>query len=280
MFGYVTVQQEELKLKDFHRYRAYYCGLCRALQKRYGVKGQMTLTYDMTFLAILLTAYREETLREEKHLCVVHPGKKQTMLMNAVTDYAADMSVLLAWYKCQDDILDDKSVKARAMARTLDKAKEKVAAAYPRQARAVAEGFRRLREAELSGSTEIDLPAGAFGDMIAELFVWQEDIWSGEFRQLGFFLGKYIYLLDAYDDIVKDIKKNEYNPWRSYASRRDFEALVENTLTMMISECAKSFERLPIVQDVDILRNILYSGVWAKYEDIRKKREKAEEGKR
>ena len=49
MFGYVTVCEPELKVKDLKKYRAYYCGLCRTLKEDYGFMGQMTLTYDMTF---------------------------------------------------------------------------------------------------------------------------------------------------------------------------------------------------------------------------------------
>ena len=84
-------------------------------------------------------------------------------------------------------------------------------------------------------------------------------------------------MLDAFEDLEKDLKKGAYNPWQPSKDRKDFDALVENTLMMMISECAKSFERLPIVQDVDILRNIIYSGVWQKYEEVREKREKKSE---
>ena len=137
-----------------------------------------------------------------------------------------------------------------------------------------------LAAAEDAGEYDLDRIAGFTGNLTAEVFVMQEDEWVDELRDIGFYLGKFIYLLDAYDDLEKDLKKGEYNPWTPSMKRRDFEALVENTLMMMMSESAKAFEKLPIVQDVDILRNIIYSGVWLKFEAAKKKREEMEEAGR
>ena len=80
MFGYVTICEPELKVKDLRKYRAYYCGLCRTLKERFGGLGQLTLTYDMTFAVILLTSLYESETRFSSHRCKVHPVKKQNML--------------------------------------------------------------------------------------------------------------------------------------------------------------------------------------------------------
>ena len=103
MFGYVTVCEPELKVKDLKKYRAYYCGLCRTLKEDYGFMGQMTLTYDMTFAVILLSSLYERIPELEKHRCKIHPVKKQMMLRNEITSYAAAMNVLLAYYHMEDD---------------------------------------------------------------------------------------------------------------------------------------------------------------------------------
>ena len=103
MFGYVTVCEPELKVKDLKKYRAYYCGLCRTLKEDYGFMGQMTLTYDMTFAVILLSSLYETITKHEEHRCKVHPVKKQTMRRNEMTEYAADMNLLLAYYHLEDD---------------------------------------------------------------------------------------------------------------------------------------------------------------------------------
>ena len=112
MFGYVTVCEPELKIKDFRKYRSYYCGLCQTLKEKYGFYEQMTLTYDMTFAILLLTSLYECESRIEQHRCKVHLVKKQTMRRNEMTEYAADMNLLLAYYHLEDDWADEKKAAA------------------------------------------------------------------------------------------------------------------------------------------------------------------------
>ena len=82
MFGYVMIDKPELTVKDYYKYKAYYCGLCRMLKEKYGFLGQMTLTYDMTFAIVLLTSLYESDTALSKHHCIVHPVQKHEMLQN------------------------------------------------------------------------------------------------------------------------------------------------------------------------------------------------------
>ena len=117
-----------------------------------------------------------------------------------------------------------------------------------------------------AGRSGLDLPAGCFGAILGEIFAWKEDIWKESLFQIGFFLGKFVYLLDAYDDLEKDQKKNCYNPLRFLAAQEaDFPKVCENLLRLMASSCAEEFERLPILKYADILRNILYAGIWTRF---------------
>lgn len=279
MFGYVTINQEELKIKEFRRYRSFYCGLCYSLKRRYGLKGQSILPYDMVFLDILLNGLYEEPLTEEDRFCVTHPTKKQHMIYNRITDYTADMGMILLWYKLLDDIQDENSRKAKALSKTIRKSAEQAMKDWPRQAKAAEQYVRDLGIYEKENASDLDAVAGVSGKVLGEIFVMEEGLWSDVLRETGFYLGKFIYLMDAYEDLDEDLKKGRYNPWQSYRDRRDFDALVENTLTMMMAECAKAFEKLPIVQDIDILRNIIYSGVWTKYRALQKKRNEEQSGK-
>ena len=277
MFGYVTVNQEELKMKDFKRYRSFYCGLCHSLKTRYGIKGQAILPYDMVFLNILLNGLYEKKLTEEDRFCLTHPLKKQHMVYNEITDYAADMGMILIYYKLQDDIEDEHSAKAKIALHTIRKAALQACGRWPRQAEATEEYVTELRKMEEEEIYDLDRVSGLSGKALAEIFVMEEDLWSDFLRETGFYLGKFVYLMDAWDDLEDDLKKHRYNPWTKAYERKDFDALVENTLTMMMAECAKGFEKLPIVQDIDILRNIIYSGVWSKYNI--KKSEQAKKNK-
>ena len=112
---------------------------------------------------------------------------------------------------------------------------------------------------------------------MAEIMLYQDDEWKELLNQFGFFLGKFIYLMDAYEDIEDDLKDNNYNPLKELYKKPEFEDMIHQILTMMMAECSRAFEQLPLIDDIDILRNVLYSGVWYRYEQVREKREKEKE---
>ena len=279
MFGYVTVCEPELKVKDLKKYRAYYCGLCRTLKEDYGFMGQMTLTYDMTFAVILLSSLYETIAKHEEHRCKVHPVKRQHMLRNEITSYAAAMNVLLAYYHMEDDWQDDHKVSSLMTKSLIQGKAKKIIEKYPRQSKVIQQSLRELGECERENSMDIDRAAGCFGRLMAELFVWKEDIWEKTLRKMGFYLGKFIYLMDALDDVEKDKKSGNYNPFLSIADQPDFEETAEKILLMMTAEASRAFEKLPILENVDILRNILYAGIWEKYEMRKSAKERQKEEK-
>lgn len=279
MFGYVNINQKELSEENKKTYQAYYCGLCRKLREVAGRKGQLLLNYDMTFLVVLLTGLYELTDEQQEFVCAMHPTKKSMSYINEATEYAADMNIILSYQNFEDDWKDNRSYSKKAYAKMLGKDYNRIMEKYPRQVKAVETYIEQLGTAEDSQETNIDFISGLTGTMLGEIFAWKEDIWAEELRYLGFYLGKFIYLMDAYEDYDADKKKNEYNVFVMMAesSRQDLDTFVKLLLTSMMSECAKSFERLPILLHADILRNVLYSGVWTKYEYNRLKREKKQQ---
>lgn len=269
MFGYVTINKAELKVKDYEKYHGFYCGLCHALREKYGLSGQMTLTYDMTFVTLLLTSLYEEKSIYEKEHCMVHPVGRHMTIYNRFSEYGADMNMLLTYYKLLDDWKDDRDYKALVMAGLLKKKCSKAVAANPRQARAIKEYIIQNKACEDAGERDFDKVAGCTGRMMAELLCFREDEWAPYLRQLGFYLGKFIYLMDAYDDLEKDGKDGNYNPLiylaREGMTGEQIEAKALDMLTMMAAGAAAGFEKLPILVNTDILRNILYSGIWGRY---------------
>lgn len=280
MFGYIVVNKPEMKFREFAVYQSYYCGLCQTLKEKYGRTGQMTLSYDMTFLVMLLTGLYEPETEKGTARCIAHPFEKHPTSRNEYTEYAADVNMILTYYKCMDDWLDEKKTGRYLFAAMLRKKHNRIAGKYPEKVLCVYDHLEKIHEYENNKDSSIDEVAGQFGEIMAELFVYKEDEWADSLRKIGFYLGKYIYLLDAYDDIEKDLKKGNYNPFRAMYGSENFEEDAKQILTMMMAECSREFETLPILWNVDILRNILYAGVWTRFEFRHQKRMEQAEGEK
>ncbi len=277
MFGYININRKQLSEDDYHTYQSYYCGLCQTLKKNCGARGQMLLNYDMTFLIVLLTGlYEPQDEQSETFTCAVHPAKKRKYCINAITDYAADMNIILAYHNLIDDWKDDRNYAKKKIADMIKSDYEAAVKRNPRQAEAVETYMEKLAAYEESQERNIDLVAGLTGEMLGEIFAWKQDEWYDEIKTLGMYMGKFIYMMDAYEDLEKDEKSKSYNPLISLKEEHgdNFETLCRLMMTSLMSECAKSFERLPILLHAEILRNVLYSGVWCKYEYIQMKRKK------
>ncbi|MGN0313100.1 MAG: DUF5685 family protein [Lachnospiraceae bacterium] len=280
MFGYVNVNQKELTKEQKDSYQSYYCGLCRSLKEVSGAKGPMLLNYDMTFLTILLTGLYEPQVVRQDFTCMIHPVGKKVAKSSEATTYAAKMNVLLSYQSMEDDWTDNRSLTKKSMAKMFSKDYERIKQEYPRQAKAVEDYIRKLSVAEMGNEKNLDAVSGLTGEMLAEIFDWKQDEWSEELRCMGFYLGKFVYLMDAYEDLEKDEQRGLYNPflsWKEDNKGTDLDTFVRLILTSMLAECAKSFERLPIINYADILRNILYSGVWTRFEvnQLKKKKKKS-----
>lgn len=269
MFGYVTASWRELTKQEQERYGAVYCGICRRIRAQSGGAARLTLSYDMAFLALLLMSLYEPEEDGGKGPCLTHPINHRPWIDNTYVRYAADMNVALAYYNCLDDWQDDKKPSAKAMAGLLGKRLPDVESRYPRQCEAIRDCIRRLGELEKKSCANPDEPAGVFGQLMAEILVYEEDLWAPELRQMGFHLGRFIYLLDAALDYDKDKRKGKYNPFLAMDTGKDWQRW-EEYLVLAMGRCTDSFERLPLVQDKAILDNILYSGVWMNYRRKRK----------
>ena len=268
MFGYVVVHKDELKIKDYNRYGSYYCGVCRSLRDNYGISGQMTLTYDMTFIAVLLSGLYEDDTPAVMIHSVAHHIKKHPEIRNEYTDYAAAMNVMLSYYKLKDNWEDDKSIKSNFAAGMLKKAYKKAKKCFPDKAGIIERYIREQHQMEDDNETDIDNVSGCTGRMLGGLFAMKDDEWKTNLYEMGFFLGKFIYIMDAFDDVEKDIKHNNFNPIKERAGSADFNEYCKQILNIVAAESAKYFERLPIIQNIDILRNIMYAGIWSRYNKL------------
>lgn len=260
MFGYVTPDKDTLEKAERDRYQAAYCGLCRVLGTQYGSLGRLTLTYDMTFISLLLGSLYDMPEEAGELRCPANPLRRCSYVITEATRFAADMNLIMAYYKRLDDWNDDHSRVALQQSKLLEGRVAKAQAAWPVQSKVVADRMAQLGEIERENELNPDIPANCFGGLMGELFVMREDEWTDRLRAMGAALGRFIYLMDACIDLRADIRKERYNPLIAQTDM-DFTPM----LTMLIGECTQIFESLPIQRDAHILRNILYAGVWVQY---------------
>lgn len=269
MFGYVMADGTQLSEPEKARYSGCYCGLCRRLGRQCGQRSRLTLTYDLTFLVLLLNSLYGGEETETNSRCLPHPLKRHPGWYSQWTDYGAWMNLALTYYKCIDDWQDDRKWSARLAAWALRRKKRQAERRYPRQCTAIRAELDALSALEREGIYDPDQAAASFGRLMAALFVWDEaDPYAGDLAQLGFYLGEFIYLLDARLDLAEDLEQERYNPLITLANPD-----LEPVLTLLLSRATAAAERLPLQKDKHIIDNILYSGVWLKYQSWKAKRE-------
>lgn len=276
MFGYVTANMKELTPQQQERYNAVYCGICRQIRNRASQTARLGLSYDMAFLALLLMSlYEPEEIRGTR-ACALHPITPHAWVDNEYIRYAADMNVALSYYNAIDDITDDHRLTAHIMAAVFGKHLSEIEERYPRQCAAITQCIEQLNKLEQDGCPNPDEPAGCFGTLMGELLVYREDLWSATLRQMGYALGRFIYLTDAAVDYRRDRKKRKYNPFLSMGMEENWSAW-EEYLVLAMARCTEYFEKLPLVQDKTLLDSILYSGVWVEFKRAQPRQKDAQE---
>ena len=266
MFGYLVAAPGELTEAELARYRACYCGLCRSIRQRHGQLARLSLTYDMSFLVLLLASLYEPEEQGGEDVCIAHPFKPRAWQSSEITAYAADMNVAMAYLKCLDDWEDDGSLPALAESRLLRVAYEKIQRDYPRQCAVIRESLDALHALERERIEDADAAADSFGRLMAEILVWREDRWSETLRALGHALGRFLYVMDACMDLDGDVLRTRYNPFRRCYGLDNNGQRFRDILKMILGEALTAFDRLPLVQDFGILQNILCAGLWAQFD--------------
>ena len=221
LFGYIIVNKPEMKFKEFDLYHAYYCGVCRSLKKCYGMAGQISLSYDMTFLAMLLSGLYEPEETCSRERCVAHPLSRHMAIENIFTEYAADMNVLLTMYKCEDDWQDEKKA-GRHLYGSVLKVKSTKKNPYPEKAR---------KDQSLSGKSFAERKGkcpgvsircrGFFGEIMAELFAYQKDCVGRPLLRKWAFIWESLFIFWMLMKMLKKIKRSRIIIlWRFTAKKR------------------------------------------------------------
>ena len=277
MFGYIVPRLDVLSEEQQKRYRSFYCGLCRELGLISGRSGRLLLSHDMTFLAILLNSLTEPAETVSSVRCAAHPMRPREITVSKAVSYAAAMNLFLMDFKCEDQVADDHSGAARMERKKLHSAVETMKTKYPAQYGGMETALKELWQEEKNPQADPDRLCNLSGEMLGAAFVpdWVDDFWTPSLRGLGESLGRFVYWMDAWDDRKSDRQKGRFNPLSllSYPEE-EAESTVKVVLEMMLGEAADCFEMLPLEKDLDLLRNVLYSGVWQKFDAMKQRAEK------
>ena len=285
MLGYVTADKPELKMREYEVYSGYYCGVCKSIGRRYGQLPRMVLSYDAAFLALLLAGlFREEDEPTREH-CIIHPIKKKTIVANDAIDYAADVMLILAWYKLEDDAHDEGKLYARAALKTMKGIYRKLEAARPGLCRKISENLAELSRLEKEKCDSLDQAAEAFAKIMEAIF--EEGPVPEGFREhevlrrIGYHMGKWIYLIDAIDDIEENIESGAYNPllyrFKYQPGEENFKGRIVETcrfnLFHYLGEISNSLDLLSLRKNKGVIENIIYKGLLKQTEEMTREEE-------
>lgn len=217
MFGFVKPSVPDLLVREHEFYKATYCGICRAMKKCTGGSSRLFLTYDSVLLALVRTVYLPDAdIGVEHHRCPVHPLRRRPMLrMNDALRYTAEVFALLSYYKCRDDLSDERGFRkfAASLSLPLLRHGKRRAGRLP-LAQVISQKLGEISALEREMCASVDTPAALFGEMLGEIFAFG---FSSDDRtvlwELGFHLGKFIYAADAAKDYAEDVREGKYNPY-------------------------------------------------------------------
>ena len=269
MFGYVRINKMDLTFREYEHYKAYYCGLCKYLKRNHTELSRMTINYDITFLIVLLSSIYQPSAQVFHEKCIVDPVKKKKHIINEITEYAASMNILLAYYKLEDDVNDEGDIKSRLVRRAYRKSFKTAYDKYPQKADFIKACLGELRSLEEDQSTSIDQTSNCFARLLEEIFDYEDDEYRDRLRKVGFNIGKYIYIMDAYEDLDEDLEKGRYNPFTDYKDDREALKLrVDKLIGMTLSRLEEAILDLDIKVNKSIIDNIIYSGVYLRYKGL------------
>lgn len=271
MFGYVKINKPEMKVKEYEAYRGLYCSLCRSLGKNFGVLSRLTLSYDITFLLLVRLSLGLTVPEFRKGRCPFSPSKKCNYCINGEEElrFSAAVSMMLFYYKIKDNIADGSFFRKMLMYIILPYALLKYRKAekmYPDVAEMIEEGMLRQSETEKTKTPLTDKAAHESADILGKIFAYGFSDEKAKAYRFGYGIGKFVYLADAADDIVKDIKNKSYNPFvEKYKLIKEpdeeIKKEIEGTLNMSAAVAAEAFSEIEKKTLTPIVENIIYDGL-------------------
>lgn len=270
MFGYIRPLKAELKVREYEQYKSCYCALCHTLHERYGWISRFVLNYDFTFLAMLLWQSEDEP-EYRCARCTASPFKKKTYCVSVhALEICAANSVILSWWKLKDNINDEgfiKTLRDRLLLILLRKAYKKAARDNPAFEENVRLSLEELRALEKTDSSSLDACADKFAKITALAAETAGDARYRPLAQLLYHTGRFIYIIDACDDLQEDWRSGSFNPVArrfNIDNGKLTDAHIKELQTTLMHSCAiisAAYELLPENTWSPVTRNIIYLGM-------------------
>ncbi|MDF2841201.1 MAG: hypothetical protein K0Q99_1973 [Clostridia bacterium] len=281
MFGYIMPDKPELKMKEFELFRAYYCGVCKSMGRSFGPIARFALNYEAVFLGLLLAAVNKESSTMNKEACIANPFKKKWVVRdNKYVDFAADINVLLTYYKLIDNWQDEKHLASYGAKLLFGTGYSKASKRSENTDSIIKAALAKQSKLEQEKCSSIDKAAEPTAEMIRDILLVGCRDANQEVQKamgwLGYNIGKWIYTIDAYDDIEKDIKSGSYNPLLlqygynqqpTAEFKNEIKQDIERDLIFTLSQAAGCIELLDM-NHKGIIENIVYMGMNNKTNNI------------
>ena len=279
MLGYVKVDKGELKVREYDAYTGYYCGVCKSIGRRYGQLPRFVLSYDAAFLGVMLGALDDAPDKLEWEHCIAHHIQKKPIIRNAAVDYAADVMLILAWYKLADDVNDENSMSARAAMAVFRGVHRKLYDKYPELCDSMETRLGELTALEHEHCDSLDRVADSFAKIMEDIFaegvrrIYGEDDPRAEtMGRIGYHMGKWIYLVDAIDDIEENLASGAYNPLiyrfkydRDKETAEEFRLRIRENISFNLFQylavISQSLEEIEFPKHLGIIENVIYFGL-------------------
>ncbi|MGM9649889.1 MAG: DUF5685 family protein [Butyricicoccaceae bacterium] len=270
MFGFVRPFRDELKMREYDRFRSVYCGLCHEIARKYGFLYTLALSYDCAYLALVLMSCEADGGTVCRKRCIVHPLRRHTCVCGSEgLSHAAAVSVILTCHKLSDTIADEHGIKrlgARLLRRLYRRGYRRAVQDAPDFDRTAGQCLSELAVLEREQAASLDRPADTFARLLRAAVPEQTGIRRRVLEELFYHIGRWIYLIDACDDLKDDFASGSYNPirLRFALSEPDIQTVrpqLEHTLLQSLAASYHAYLLLDPERDGGIIENVLCQGL-------------------
>lgn len=288
MFGYIYPFKLDLKIKHYIMFKSYYCSLCHQIKKNYGNIPRISINFDITFISILLDSFSTIKPTVTKKFCIIHPVEKKLIMQNNQSiNYASHINLILTHNKIIDDINDENNLFSKIILPITNTYIQKMPKEFDTIKEIINENLNNLKKLEKDEKIySIDEYAHPFSNLTKQIVIFYGKLHNFDentlhhLETLGYNLGKWIYIIDAFDDIDKDVVKKSFNPILSSENqtlltesniikfKREIKEKYSSLLTYINFKCLDSFNKLSITKNYELIENILQMGMPLKIDKI------------